>query len=115
MIIKILYVDVRKHPSLLAKHQVLGHRGITARQALYLALDRAIADQIVQDLSRNSQEIVVSWSSLSTYEHSDVGGVDSLDWEIPDNSIISIVYEGNETSKEALDASIEWMTNAIKG
>lgn len=109
MAIKILYVDLRVSPSRFTKYLLDWRSGLTAQSAVQYALGESIAGQLVDDLLNDNKELIVSWTNSVTGEHSDVGGINSLEWEIADNSILSIVYENEETTQQKIDESIEWM------
>ena len=109
MPLKILYVDLRVDPSKFEDSRWNWSQGLTARKAIEQALGEAVADQIVDDLAKDNKQLTVSWTNKATGEHSEVGGVGSLDWEIPDNSIVTAVYENQTTTQEKMNEAIEWM------
>src|SRR5574341_35289 len=85
-------------------------KGLTAFEAIQEALSVDIAQQIAADLVRHdNHELTVSWASFRHDDHSEVGGVSSLDWEVEDESILAITYEDKSTSDQLLDESSEWM------
>ncbi len=109
MAIKIFYTDLRVNPSKLVKYMIAWSPGLTAKRAVETALDLSDANSIVADLARNSAEVTVAWNNLVTGESSDVGGVDSLDWDIEDHSVLTITHENANTSQQQIDESIEWL------
>src|SRR6185436_14668317 len=100
MSIKILLVDLRTGPIQLAKFELSWEPGLVARAALESALGEVQAKLIVGDLSTSNKELIVAWNNPLSGEHSNIGGVDSLEWPISDHSIISIVYEDENVSSE---------------
>ena len=109
MAIKVLYNDLRTTPPRLTRFLTAWYRGMTAQEALQNVLDARLVRQIVDDLASNKPEITVSWINEVTQEHSEIGGVGSLDWEIPDRSIVVVTYEDQTTTEEAVDTAITWM------
>lgn len=109
MSIKIFFADLRTKPSRLLENMVTCVPELTALEAVARALGQEKAKQITSDLLSNNPDLTVSWNNLKTGEQSEIGGVGSLDWKIPDNSVLSVVYENEATSQEQIDESIEWM------
>ena len=109
MAIKILYADLRNNASRYEHFAIAWKPGLTALLATQQTLTAEIADQITDDLHDNNQEIMVSWYNVITEEHSEIGGVGSLDWEIPDGSVLTIVYEDETTTQHQIDESSAWM------
>ncbi len=112
MAVKILFGDLRDGDTTMSDHTVLWQAHRTARQALCGALETEIAETVLDDLARNDNRLTVSWSSVAHGEHSDIGGVDDLDWEIEDDSVLSVAYEDEQTSSAMIEPSIQWMLKA---
>lgn len=109
MSIKVLYVDLRNGGTQLESYTIAWENTLTAQKALETALGVQELDRINDDLEQDNRNLVISWSNLHTGETSDIGGVYSLDWPIPDNSIVAVVYEDASTTDEQMDTSNEWM------
>ena len=109
MTVKILFANLRINPPQFEQFSVLWHPTLTAQESLQHALNPILAQQIVEDLKTDNRELTVAWNSLESDDHSDIGGVASLDWEIPDNSVLSITYENDATTQQAVDDCIQWM------
>lgn len=110
MSVKTFYVDLRNRTSEYRKAIVDWHPELTAEAAVRQAFGDSIADQAVNDLQNNNWQVGVAWHIPDTDEHSEVGGVGSLDWEIPDTSYLTIVYEDKNTTNQQIDESSDWMT-----
>ena len=109
MAIVIQYVDLRHKPSTLEKFSVDWQEGMTALSIVQLTLGEIIAQQIADELASNSPEIMVSWVHAATDKHSGIGGIDSLEWSVPDDSLLVISYEDDTlTTTQELQA-INWM------
>ena len=110
MSIIILYVDLRNNKTQLKEQEIDWKDGITAFEAVKIALTGKVAQQIQNALVHNSiPGLIVSWSSLIDNSISEIGGVGSLDWKIDDNSMLAITYEDEATSDQQMDESTEWM------
>jgi hypothetical protein len=42
-------------------------------------------------------------------EHSEVGRLGNLDWQIPDTSYLTVLYEDQDTTNQQRDESSNWM------
>lgn len=110
MSVIVLFVDLRNRNSVLKEIEVPWSKELSAADILEKSLSGAVAAQIEEDLTqRNNPFLIVSWNSLTTGEHSDVGGVGSLDWPIDDNLILTVTYEDESTTAQQVDESSEWM------
>jgi hypothetical protein len=105
----VLYVDLRKNKSVMKKSVVEWQDDLKANSAIAQGLGEVLARIIEDDLKINNPEITVSWNSLVSDYHSDVGGVGDLDWIIEDQSALAIAYEDENTTDEQLDKSSDWM------
>ncbi|HEY9711228.1 MAG TPA: hypothetical protein V6D48_23670 [Oculatellaceae cyanobacterium] len=114
MSVKILFVDLRTDPIQLTKFDVRWRPGLVAREAVESTLGGTRASQIVADLSTGNKELIIAWNNLVSGEHSNIGGVNSLEWQISDHSIISIVYEDENVNSDKSEAAIQWMLNQEK-
>ncbi len=115
MAVKILYVDIRDDKQIMDASLVSWRSGISAKEAVYQALGKDIADQVVYDLDRNSPEVGIAWHDEKIERHSEVGGVGDLDWEIPDKSMLIVVYENKNTTQRQVDMSSDWMVENSSG
>jgi len=109
MTIKLFYIDLRIEPNEFAKFIVDWDSELSAYTATAIALGETRAKKIATHLLADNKELTVAWHSLISSEHSNVGGVDSLEWHIPDNSILSILYQDENITTEKLDIAIQWM------
>jgi hypothetical protein len=109
MSVKVFYVDLRNRTSEYKKAVIDWHSELTAEAAVRQAFGESVANQAVHDLDINSGEIGIAWHIPDTDEHSEIGGVGSLDWDIPDISYLTIVYEDEHTTNQQIDESSEWM------
>jgi hypothetical protein len=109
MAVKILFANLRISPPHFKKCVVPWYPQLTAQASLHDGLPPILAQQIVEDLKTDNHELTVAWNSLESDDHSDIGGLAALDWEIPDNSILSITYENDVTTQQAIDDCIQWM------
>ena len=109
MSVIVFYVDLRKGETLLQKFIVEWSDGLEADPVLEIALGKDLAEKIKVDLASNNQEIIVSWNNLDTGEHSEMGGIGTLSWVISNNSILTIVYEDQNTTEDQVNKSNEWM------
>jgi hypothetical protein len=107
--VKILYVDVRDDKQIMQSFTISWQKELSASEAIRQTVKQAIADEIINDLKRNNPEIIVSWYHEETEDHSEMGGVGDLDWEIPDKSVLTITYENENTTPEQIDLSSDWM------
>jgi hypothetical protein len=114
MSVKILFVDLRTDPIQLTKFDVRWRPGLVAREAVESTLGETRARLIVADLSTGNKDLMIAWNNLVSGEHSNIGGIDSLEWQVPDLSIISIVYEDESVSSDKSEAAIQWMLNQEK-
>ena len=115
MTVKILYVDIRDEKQTMEAFTVAWRRGLSASEAVRQALEKDIADGVIHDLNNNSPEVGVAWHDEKIEKHSEVGGVGDLDWEIPDKSVLIIVYENESTTQQQVDLSSDWMTENSSG
>jgi len=108
MSIKILYTDLRTVPSKLEKCVVEWQPDLTALQVLEKALGETLTNEVERGLKSNSREIIVSWYNESTGDVSEIGGVGTLEWHIPDDTVLTISYENEATTQQQVDESIKW-------
>ena len=108
MTVVIIFTDLRIVPSKLAKYSVEWHPGFSARQVLEMSLGDILANEIEKDLKNNSHEIVVSWYNKRSGDVSEIGGVGTLDWSIPEDTVLTVSYENESTTQNQIDESIEW-------
>ncbi len=109
MSIKVFFVDLRNRTSVYRKAILDWYPQLTAEEAVHKAFGSDVAQEAVADLVQNRPEIFVSWDNPTTEEHSEVGGVGSLDWHIPDTSNLTIIYEDQDTTNQQIDESSDWM------
>jgi hypothetical protein len=83
--------------------------GLTAESAIKEAFGIGIARRLTVELAANDPELTISWINRGTGEHSQVGGLDSLDWGLADDSILTVLYENGKTTEQQVDESTEWM------
>ena|SRR6185369_3434288 len=114
MSIKILYIDLRCDPPIFNDLLVSFSKKMSASQAIKDAIGIDKRDEIISDLHRNDPTLTIAWVNTETDEHSDIGGVSALDWEIPDKSILSVKYENEDTSQEYINSAINWMLEKEK-
>lgn len=107
--IRILLVDLRHGETVLRKSKIDWQEGITARLALERALGQKVADQVARDLREDNRDLIVSYTNLMTDDHSEIGGMASLDWEVPLSSVLVVSYDDEHTSEEQISASSNWM------
>lgn len=91
MAIKILYVDVRDYKLVMNAYLVPWRNGISAKQVVSDALKEDVSGKVIHDLYSDNPEIIVSWHDEKIEQHSEIGGVGDLDWEIPDKSVLTIL------------------------
>ncbi len=106
--ITVLYTDLRRLPSRLERQTAEWRPALTAFEALQLALGPALAREIEKDLLSNSREVMVPWWNKDTDDHSEIGGVGSLDWTIADGTVVTVNYENQATTQQQIDEAIEW-------
>ena len=115
MAVKILYVDIRDEKQMMESFVVEWNSGLTAREAVEQALTRNNASEIAHHLHSNNSEITVAWHDEKIEEHSEVGGIGNLDWQIPDKSVLTVVYENERTTPQQIDMSSDWMIENSSG
>ncbi len=108
MSVAVFLTDLRHMPSKLERHVVDWRDGLTAFQALEHAFGAAIAEEIDSDLKADSKELIVSWMNKRTEDVSEIGGIGTLDWSIPNDTVLTVSYEGEATTQQQIDESIEW-------
>ena len=108
MSISLLFTDLRSAPSKLEKHNIEWKPNLIAKQALEITLGPNLADDIERDLRNNSRELIVSWYNKRSKEISEIGGVGTVNWVVPDDTVITVSYENQSTTQEQIDESIEW-------
>jgi hypothetical protein len=108
MSISLLFTDLRSAPSRLEKHNIEWKPRLTAKQTFELTLGPTLADDIEKDLHNNSRELIVSWYNKRSNEISEIGGVGTVNWAVPDDTVITVSYENERTTQEQIDESIEW-------
>jgi hypothetical protein len=109
MSLKVYFVDLRNRISVYRKAALEWYPHLTAEEAVREAFGNELAQQAVADLQQNRPEILVAWDNPTTEEHSEVGGVGSHDWQIPDTSNLTIIYEDQDTTNQQIDESSDWM------
>lgn len=109
MSVVVLYVDIRIDPPKLQKSVLDWSERMEASEAVQKALGNQVLQRLQLDLTNNNKDLIISWSNKETGEHSDIGGVDSLDWAIPDQSILAIVYEDEIADEAVVNLSNDWM------
>lgn len=109
MSIKVLLNDLRTYPLQFNRYIVDWLPGMRADEVVKKAFPLPVAERIFDDLHKNNQEVTVSWLNDILDQRSEVGGVGSFDWEIPDRSILIITYQDDTTSKDSIDQAISWM------
>lgn len=110
MKVKILYADIRDNRQTMLAFVVPWRSGMSAKEAVADAFEEHMSAGIVHDLGSNSPEIILAWHDEKIEEHSEVGGLADLDWEIPNRSILIILYENSNTSDQQIDLSSDWIT-----
>ncbi len=109
MSVIVLYTDLRNSQTILKEAEVHWTQDISAYRVIEKALGQNDSQRIQFDLSNNSPNITVSWSSFITESHSDIGGVPDLGWLVEDESILVITYEDESTTDEQRENSSDWM------
>ena len=109
MSISVYFVDLRNGTSEYTKVVVPWNDGMKAIDVLNEALAPEVVQSIVADLTRNHPYLMVSWNSGQTRDHSDIGGVGSLDWLIKTDLTLTIIYEDENTCEHQIDESAEWL------
>jgi hypothetical protein len=110
MAITVLYIDLRKGESRYENYEIKYHIAMTAAQALSAALGIDRESNIELELRNDNRELVVAWINTDTKEQSGVGGVADLNWDIPDPSILVVLYEDDTTSTKQVSESGRWMS-----
>ncbi len=108
MTVTVFFTDLRDTASKLERYVLDWQDGLTAFQALEHALGAAVVVKIDSDLKADSKELIVSWMNRHTEEASEIGGVGRLDWDITDDTVLTVSYEGKETTQEQIDELLEW-------
>jgi hypothetical protein len=109
MSIKVLFHDLRTSSPQIDRQIVDWWTGMRADEVIKTAFSPLVAEKIFDDLYTNNYEITVSWLNDDLDQRSEVGGVASLDWAIPDRSTLIITYQNNTTSQDSIDTVISWM------
>jgi hypothetical protein len=109
MTILILYTDLRYQPSQLVKAVVKWEPNLTAYQVVLRGIGKQLANRVNQDLSDDLKDITVSWFNKATQEISEIGGVASLDWEVKDDTLLTINYENDKTTEAQLLEADRWV------
>jgi O-acetyl-ADP-ribose deacetylase (regulator of RNase III) len=109
MSINVLFNDLRVIPPRFNKYIVDWRIGLKAYEVMQKSLSMPIAKRVLRDLESNNLEITVSWFNDEIDQRSEIGGVKSLDWEIPDKSVLVITYENDNTSIDVVNEAISWM------
>lgn len=108
MTIIVTYADLRSSPLLMQKFLVDWKQKITALEAVKNCLGENKAIEIENELQSDLRDIIVSWYHPPTDAICEIGGVDSLDWEVADETILSITYRNADTTEDQEDELIEW-------
>ncbi len=109
MVVRLFYVDVTTSPSDMKKAFVAWHEHLTAHDAIALAFGDRLANSVATDLMQDHQYLIVSWTNPVLDDHSEIGGVGSLEWSIPDQTVLTIFYEGEATPQNKIDEAIQWL------
>jgi len=109
MSIKVLFNDLRIYPLQFNRHIIDWFPGMRADEVVKKSFPISVAERIIDDLNKNNQQITVSWLNDILDQRSEVGGVESFDWQIPDKSILIIIYQDDTTSKDSVEQAISWM------
>lgn len=109
MAIKVLYVDIRDNRQAMKSITIEWRKGMKASEVVILALGDNIGNQIINDLGKNDPDIIVAWHDKYVEKHSEIGGVVDFEWDILNESILTIVYENGNTSSYQVDVSSDWM------
>lgn len=109
MAVRILYIDIRDEKQVMRSYTVAWRPKLTAYDAIRLALNMTKALEVARDLESNDPDILIAWHDEELATHSEVGGVANLDWDIPDKSVLTIVYENQNSTQQQIDASSDWM------
>ena len=109
MSITIYYVDLRTADSRMEKHVVEWEPRITAYQALEHALGTPLAKSIDTELIANSPMVIIAWTDRNTGEHSGVGGVSALDWDVVDGSVLVVNHWSESTTEKQMNDSNDWL------
>lgn len=113
MTIIILYEDLRNKTSIRRDFTINWKPRMTAKHAIQDALGEKIADSLEHDLMVNNKDLIIGWYNTDTEEHSNVGGIGNLDWELPDNSHLTVCYEDKDTTESQRDESFEWLNRIL--
>lgn len=109
MPIQILLADLRGGISQYDSGYAEWFMGITAKESIRIGISYQLAAQVEHDLAQDNRELMVAWNSNISDQHSEVGGVGAIGWEIEDHSVLTIVYQDASTTSAQIDASSEWM------
>lgn len=107
--ITIFYADMRGGYSRFEKHSVAWHEGLSAADAVRQAMGDETAQVILDDLAQNNFDLMVSWLNPLTDEHSELGGIGSLDWEIESSWILTITYADQQTTGQQDEKFETWL------
>lgn len=102
-------MDLRDNKNIYIANSVTWSTDLTAQEAVSIGLDDTKVQKVITLLSVNSPSVIVAWHNSQTQEHSEVGGVGRLDWQIEDNSTLTITLQDETTTDKQLDASSEWL------
>jgi hypothetical protein len=105
----ILFTDLRAAPSKLKKHILEWQPNLTAKQALEMTLGQSSTAEIEKELKNNSHELIVSWYNKRSNEISEIGGLGEINWIVPDDTVITVSYENENTTEQQINESVEWM------
>lgn len=100
MDVTIYFADMRDGVSRFEKHIVEWKEGMSAADAVRQALEPETAQAILDDLLQNNLDLIVSWLNPITDQHSEMGGVGGLDWEIDSGSMLTITYADEQTAEQ---------------
>ncbi len=93
----------------MTKVSVIWQENLTAQEAVTLAFGENRTNVIMADLERNNEFLTVSWVNPKLDDHSEIGGVGSLNWHIPDLTVLVIFYEDEATTQAEVDQAMQWM------
>ena len=109
MAVRLFYVDIRPEPPDMRKTWINWFDEMTAQQAVRFAFGDNIADSVLTDLAQDNMFLTVSWINPVLDDSSEIGGVGSLDWHIPDQTTLVINYEDATTTEVKQDQAMQWL------
>lgn len=114
MSILLIFADLRYDRSEFKKFVIEFESIITALDILGRGLGELEAKNISNDLQDDNRSLTISWYNAETDAISEIGGVGRLDWVVPNNTILTVTYEGDQITDQRSSEFENWSIENTK-